>query len=197
MIRKRKIGILGGTFDPVHMGHLVLAEQVRERLKLSRVLFIPCLSPPHKTRRKLSLPEDRFRMTSLAVEGNRCFSISDMELKREGPSYTVDTLKQLRQTYRGAEIYFLTGSDVLDEIHTWKSPEEIYKLAKMAIAVRPGFDDFDRENRFAKKSLVVDITGLDISSSQIRERVKRGQSIRYLVPSRVEEYIKRKKLYTK
>jgi nicotinate-nucleotide adenylyltransferase len=197
MILKRKIGVLGGTFDPVHLGHLVLAEQVKETLKLSRVLFIPCLGPPHKTRKKLSSAEDRFRMTSLAIEGNRSFSISDMELKRGGLSYTVDTLKQLRHTYHGAEIYFLTGSDVLDEIHTWRDPEEIYKLAKMVIAVRPGFDDFDRRNRFARKSLVVDITGLDISSSQIRKRVKKGQSIKYLVPSRVEEYIRRKKLYTR
>lgn len=197
MVHKRRMGILGGTFDPVHMGHLVLAEQAKDELKLSRVFFIPCLSPPHKTQRKLSSVEDRFCMASLAVESNRFFSISDVELKRGGLSYTVDTLRQLKQTYPDADIYFLTGSDVLDEIHTWKDPDEIYNLATIVIAVRPGFDDFDRKNRFAKKSVLVNITGLDVSSSQIRERIKKGQSIKYLVPSRVEEYIKKRKLYTK
>ncbi len=196
MAHKKKIGILGGTFDPIHMGHLVLAEQVKEKLKLNRVIFIPCLSPPHKTKRKLSMADHRFRMAALAVEDNPSFSISDVELKRTGLSYTIDTLRQLKRTHPDSEIYFLTGSDVLDEIHTWKDPEEIYKLAKMVIAVRPGFDGFDPGNRFAEKSIIIHITGLDISSSQIRERVKKGQSIRYLVPSRVEEYIRKKKLYT-
>jgi len=195
MVGKKKIGILGGTFDPIHVGHLVLAQQVKEKLKLSRVIFIPCSNPPHKTRKKLSSAQDRFRMAAVAVEGNPSFAISDMELKRGGLSYTVDTLRQLGQTYPGSEIYFLTGSDVLDEIHTWKNPEEIYKLARMVIAVRPGFDSIDRKSPFAKRSTVVDITGVDISSSQIREKVKKGQSIKYLVPPKVEEYIVKKKLY--
>ena len=197
MVKKRKIGILGGTFDPVHLGHLVLAEQVMEKLKLDRVIFIPSASPPHKTERKLSSAHDRFRMTKLALEGNPKFSISDMELKREGLSYTVDTLKTLKKAYRNSEIYFLTGSDMLDEIRTWRDPEQIYKLAKMVIAIRPGFDDFDCNNHFAKKSIIVPITGMDISSTRIREMVQKGESIRYLVPLKVEEYIKKKKLYRK
>ena len=193
--RSEKIGILGGTFDPIHMGHLVLAEQVKEKLKLDQVIFIPCFSPPHKTRRKLSPAKDRFRMTQLALEDNPFFSVSDIELKRGGLSYTIDTVRQLKALYSDSEIYFLTGSDMLNEICTWKAPEEIYRLVKVVIATRPGFDEFDPKDHFAKKSLIIRITGVDISSSQIREKVKKGQSIKYLVPFRVEEYIKKKKLY--
>jgi nicotinate-nucleotide adenylyltransferase len=195
MAGKKKMGILGGTFDPIHMGHLVLAQQVKEKLKLGQVMFIPCLIPPHKTRRKLSPAKDRFRMVETAVQDNLAFSVSDMELKRGGLSYTVDTLRQLRCSHPDTELYFLTGSDVLDEIHTWKDPEEIYRLAKMVIAVRPGFDSIDSKNPFAKKSMLVEITGVDISSSRIRQKVKKGQSIKYLVPPKVEEYILKKKLY--
>jgi len=193
----KKIGILGGTFDPLHLGHLVLAEQVKEKLRLDRVIFIPCFTPPHKTCRRLSPAKDRFEMTRLAIQDNPSFSISDMELKRKGISYTVDTLRELKRSYSKSEIYFLTGSDVLDEIHTWKNPEQICELAQVVIARRPGFDEIDPENHFAKKSILVDITGVDLSSTQIRERVKKGRSIKYLVPDVVEAYIKKKKLYRK
>lgn len=195
MARTKKIGILGGTFDPIHLGHLVLAEQVKEKLKLDQVVFIPCFRQPLKTRHRLSPAKDRFHITRLALEGNPSFSVSDIELKRKGLSYTVDTLRQLKDIYSDSQIYFLTGSDVLNELGTWKDPEQIYVLAKVVIATRPGFDEFDRRNRFAKKSIVVPITGIDVSSSEIRQRVKKGKSIRYLVPSRVEDYIRKKKLY--
>jgi nicotinate-nucleotide adenylyltransferase len=195
MAQKKKIGILGGTFDPIHLGHLVLAEQVKEKLGLDKVIFIPSASPPHKSKRKLSPAKDRFHMTKLALESNSTFLVSDIELKRKGLSYTVETLKQLKKQYPDSEIYFLTGSDVLDEIHTWKNPEQIYKLAKVVIAIRPGFDSFDSKNHFAKKSMIVPITSVDISSTQIRERVKKEQSIKYLVPAKVEEYIKKKRLF--
>lgn len=197
MTQKRRIGILGGTFDPIHLGHLVLAEQAKERLKLDQVIFIPSASPPHKTNRKLSSAKDRFQMTRLALEENPSFSISDIELKRGGLSYTVDTLRELKKLYPNSEIYFLTGSDVLNEIQTWKDPEHIYKLVNVVIAKRPSFDSFDPQNHFAKKSIIVPITGVDISSTQIRKRIEKGQSIKYLVPAKVEEYIRRKKLYQK
>jgi nicotinate-nucleotide adenylyltransferase len=195
MVHKKRIGILGGTFDPIHLGHLVMAEQVREKLRLNQVIFIPSANPPHKTERKLSPAGDRFQMTRLGVDGNSKFLVSDLELKRLGLSYTIDTLKQLKKLYPGQEIYFLTGSDVLDEIQTWREPEQIYVQAKVVIAIRPGFDRFDPENRFAKKSIIVPIIGIDVSSSQIRAKVRKGESIRYLVPIKVEEYINRKKLY--
>jgi nicotinate-nucleotide adenylyltransferase len=196
MKNKKKLGVLGGTFDPIHLGHLVLAEQVREEFQLERVIFIPSASPPHKTEQELSLANHRFEMTKLALEENPYFVVSDIELKREGLSYTVETLRRLKEPYKESEIYFLTGSDVLDEITTWKDPEEIYKLAKIVIALRPGFDKFDPENNFAKKSIITRITGVDISSTQIREKVRKGESIKYLVPSRVEEYIRKENLYT-
>jgi nicotinate-nucleotide adenylyltransferase len=195
METKAKLGVLGGTFDPIHMGHLVLAEQVREKLQLEQVIFIPCASPPHKTEQELSSAKDRFEMTKLALEGSPYFLVSDIELKREGLSYTIDTLRKLKELYKNSEIYFFTGSDVLNEITTWKDPEEIYKLAKIVIGIRPGFDKFDPENHFARKSTIVNITGVDISSTQIREKVKKGESIKYLVPLKVEEYIKKKNLY--
>ena len=195
MARKKKIGILGGTFDPVHLGHLVLAEQVKERLKLDQVIFIPCLRSPHKTRQKLSPATDRLRMIQLALQGNSSFAVSDIELKRKGLSYTVDTLKDLKNLYPNSRIYFLTGSDVVDELGTWKDPQRLYRLAKVVIAIRPGFDEFDHRNRFAQKSIVVPITGIDVSSSEIRRRVKTGKSMKYLVPSGVEDYIRKKKLY--
>jgi len=195
MARAKKIGILGGTFDPIHLGHLVLAEQVAEKLKLDQVIFVPCLRSPHKTRQKLSPAQDRLRMTQLALEGNSSFSVSEIELKRKGLSYTVDTLRELKNLHPNSQVYFLTGSDVLNELGAWKHPEQLYRLAKVVIATRPGFDEFDRRNRFAKKSIVVPITGIDVSSSEIRRRVKRGKSIKYLVPSRVEDFINKKKLY--
>jgi nicotinate-nucleotide adenylyltransferase len=196
MKTQKKLGVLGGTFDPIHMGHLVLAEQVREQFQLERVIFIPSASPPHKTEQDLSPAKNRFEMTKLALEGNSYFAVSDLELKREGLSYTVETLKKLKELYRDSEIYFLTGSDVLDEITTWKDPEEIYKLAKIVIAIRPGFDKFDPEDHFVKKSIIARITGVDISSTQIREKARKGESIKYLVPSKVERYIRKKNLYT-
>jgi nicotinate-nucleotide adenylyltransferase len=197
MHNTQKLGVLGGTFDPIHMGHLVLAEQVREKFRLERVIFIPSASPPHKTEQKLSSANDRFEMTKLALEGNPYFFVSDIELKREGLSFTVETLRELKELYKDSEIYFLTGSDVLDEITSWRDPEEIYRLAKIVIAIRPGFDKFDPKNHFVKKSIIINITGMDISSTQIREKVKKGESIKYLVPSKVEEYIKKKNLYKK
>ncbi len=196
MIQPRKIGVLGGTFDPIHIGHLVLAEQTREKFQLKQVIFIPSASPPHKTEQELSLADHRFEMTKLALEGNHHFFVSDIELKRKGLSYTIETLRKLKELYEDSEIYFLTGSDVLDEITTWKDPEGIYRLAKIVIAVRPGFDKFDPEDHFAKKSIIATITGVDVSSTQIREKVRKGESIKYLVPSKVEKYIKKNNLYT-
>lgn len=195
MIHRQKIGILGGTFDPIHLGHLILADQLAEKLKLDKVLFIPSASPPHKDNKKVSSAKDRFKMTELAIENNPLFSISDIELKRKGKSYTVITVHELKKLYPKSKLFLLCGSDVLDEIKTWKKPDEIYRLIKVIIGVRPGYNKIRKDNKYAKKSIIEEMNGLEVSSTEIRERVKKGKSIRYLVPAKVEEFIRAKGLY--
>jgi len=193
--RKKRLGILGGTFDPVHSGHLILAEQLKEELKLQKVIFIPSANPPHKGNCSVSSAEDRLKMVKLAIRDNPDFLISDIELKREGKSYTIDTLTQLLKLYKDYGLFFLLGSDAIDELPTWKEPDKIFQKVKVVIALRPGFDRINPENRFVKKSFLIPINGLNISSTQVRERVKQGKSIRYLVPRGVEEFIQSKNLY--
>ena len=193
--KKKRLGILGGTFDPIHSGHLILAEQLKEELKLQKVIFIPSANPPHKEDHPVSLAKDRLQMVKLAIRDNPDFLISDIELKRKGKSYTIDTLTQLKKLYKDSELFFLLGSDAIDELPTWKEPDKIFQKVKVAIALRPGCDRINPENRLVKKSLVIPINGLNISSTQVRERVREGKSIRYLVPRGVEEFIRSKKLY--
>ena len=193
--RKKRLGILGGTFDPIHSGHLILAEQIKEELKLQKVIFIPSANPPHKENHPISSAKDRLQMVKLAIEDNPDFIISDLELKREGKSYTIDTLSRLTKLYKGSEFFFLLGSDVVEELPTWKEPDKIFQKVKVVIALRPGFDRINPEDRFVKKSLLIPINGLNISSTQVRERIRQGKSIRYLVPAGVEEFIQSKNLY--
>ena len=193
--RKKRLGILGGTFDPIHSGHLILAEQLKEELKLQKVIFIPSANPPHKENHFVSSAKDRLKMVKIAIRDNPDFLISAIELKREGKSYTIDTLSQIKKLYKDSGLFFLLGSDAIDEFPTWKEPDKIFQKVKVVIALRPGFNRINPENRFVKKSLLIPINGLNISSSQIRERVRKGKSIRYLVPQAVEEFIQSKKLY--
>jgi nicotinate-nucleotide adenylyltransferase len=193
--RKKRFGILGGTFDPVHSGHLILAEQLKEELKLQKVIFIPSANPPHKENHPVSSAKDRLKMVKLAIRDNPDFLISDIELKMEGKSYTINTLTRLVKLHKDSELFFLLGSDVIDELPTWKEPDKIFQKVKVVIALRPGFDRINPENRFVKKSFLIPINGLNISSTQIRERVRIGKSIRYLVPPGVEKYIQSKNLY--
>ena len=193
--RKKRLGILGGTFDPIHSGHLILAEQLEEELKLQKVIFIPSANPPHKENHPVSPAKDRLKMVKIAIQDNPDFLISDIELRRGGKSYTIDTLTRLVKFYKDSELFFLLGSDAIDELPTWKEPDKIFQKVKVVIALRPGFDRINQKNRFVQKSLVVPINGLNISSSQIRERIREGKSIRYLVPPGVEKFIRSKKLY--
>lgn len=186
-----RIGIFGGTFNPIHFGHLVLAEQAYEKLNLDKVIFVPCYYPPHKKSLRLVAPGQRYSMVKLAIQGNPRFEISDIEIKRKGCSYSVDTLRQLKNIYKKAELFFISGSDVSNQISKWKSINEIFGLAKFVLAKRPGY----RLKKYNRNISIISITELDISSSMVRRKIKTGQSIRYLMPMRVYKYIKEKRLY--
>lgn len=197
---ERRIGIMGGTFDPIHFGHLIIAEESRYRFQLERVLFIPAGNPPHKPDEPISNREDRFRMTELAIEGNPGFEMSDIEFKREGPSFTVDTLRELKTIYgEEASLFFITGADSILDIPKWYKPDEIVRLCTLIAAVRPGYDLKDVEQKLPKNYLTniefLETPEIDISSTEIRRRVATGEPIKYLLPLAVENYIFSKGLY--
>lgn len=189
-----KIGILGGTFDPPHLGHLIAAQEVQEKLKLDRIFFIPASLPPHKKKVKISGAGHRLRMVRLATQDNRNFKVLDLELKRKGHSYTVDTIKILRKRYPQAQFFLILGLDNLNHIHTWKKPEEIFKLSKAVFITRPGFT-LNKTSKWLSYSKLLEVREIDISSTDIRERIKKSKSIRYMVPEKVLQYIKKHKLY--
>lgn len=187
-----KIGILGGTFNPVHIGHLILAEEALSKLKLDKVIFVPAYQPPHKDEAILDA-EHRFNMVALAIEGNPRFEISRIEINARQKAYSVDTLKAFRDKFGAkAEFFFITGSDSLRELSSWKNIDEVYRLANFIVAKRPGFPI----GRPPKEVQVVVITEAEVSSSEIRKRLKERRSIRYLVPEKVREYIGEYKLYS-
>lgn len=187
----RRIGIFGGTFNCIHFGHLVLAEQAFEKLKLDKVFFIPSFLPPHKKSPHLVSAYHRYAMVRLAIKGNKRFEVSDIEIQRKGRSYLVDTLRQLRVMYPRATLFFISGSDVSNQMAKWKSIKENLGIAKFVLAKRPGY----RLKKYNKNIIVISITELDISSSMIRRKIHTGQSVRYLMPERVHRYIKKKRLY--
>ena len=196
-----RLGIMGGTFDPIHSGHLMTAEAVRDALSLSEVLFIPSARPPHKRGRDVAPAMHRLMMTELATRSNPYFRTSSMELRREGPSYAVDTVAELQRRYGSAEIYFITGADAVNELATWFHAEELLTRCHFVAATRQGTElDADAlAEHFGALGLGrihrVATPALEISSTDIRRRIREGRSIRYLVPSEVEEYIEREGLY--
>ena len=187
-----RIGLIGGSFDPVHTGNLLLAEGARETLRLDRVIWIPAAAPPHKSAGLSAPVEERVRMVELAIEGNPAFEVSRIELERSGPSYTIDTVRRLREIHPGADNrwFFLIGSDTAAELSTWRSIDELRKLVEFAAAPRPG-------SRGLATPWVteLDVRTLAVSASEIRARVQEGRSIRYLVPEPVRAAIERKGLY--
>lgn len=191
----RRIGIFGGTFDPPHIGHLIIAERARVQLQLDRVFFVPAYLPPHKRGRASATPSDRLKMVQLAVRGNAGFAVSDVELKRKGISYTIDTVKEMRRNYPGAEIYLILGSDNLLDFHTWKSYRELLGLTRLIVYPR-GQRRMQRPSQL-RKARIHFLRGMlfDISSSAIRQLVRTKSSIRYLVSAEVERYIVSRKLY--
>lgn len=195
----RKIGIMGGTFDPIHYGHLVIAETARHQLGLEQVIFVPAARPPHKQRQTADDGEQRAFMTGLAIAGNPHFALSRMELERGGYSYSVDTVTAFREQL-GAEtkLWFITGADMILSIQTWMRAEELRQLCSFAAAPRPGFDLGLLQRlpaAWQERIQVLEAPLLDISGSLIRQRVARGLPIRYLLPENVENYILRQGLY--
>ncbi len=198
-----RIGIMGGTFDPIHNGHLVLAEQIRTRFNLQKIYFIPVGNAPHKKNTTKSTKYDRYNMTKIAIESNEYFEISDIEIKKEEVSYTIDTIKEIkRQLNADDKLYFITGADAILLIDTWKDYKELFELVTFIGATRPGIsveELQDKINEVKKKHGVdIEITkvpALAISSTDIRKRVENGDSIKYLLPEEVEKYILENGIY--
>jgi len=186
-----RIGVLGGTFDPPHHGHLIVAGDVCEALSLDRLLLVPSAEPPHKPGAVQASAEQRLRLVRAAVEGDSRFEVDDLELRRTGPSYTVDTLRLLRERHPGCELYFLIGVDQVRELHTWREPEEVARLATLVAVSRGGEDPGASPYPLRR----VAVTRIDISATEVRRRVREGRSIRYLVPEGVRELIEREGLY--
>jgi nicotinate-nucleotide adenylyltransferase len=192
---KEKIGLFGGSFDPVHTGHLILAQMAADFAGLERILFVPTATPPHKSERDLSPFEDRITMVRLAIEGNAAFELSLLE-GGETPSYTWESLDRFaRQGYDREHLHLIVGSDSLGEMSRWRNPGRIFESATIISMARPGGDDPPAPPAGAAV-IVLDTGSNNISSSEIRERVRGGRSIRYLVPEAVERYIIDRGLYT-
>jgi nicotinate-nucleotide adenylyltransferase len=191
-----KIGILGGSFDPVHLGHLLIAQEAAEVLGIGVVYFVPCLVPPHKPERRLTEARHRLRMLIDATRGNPRLAVSDIELYRAGPSYSVDTVQMFHSLMGGGtDLYFLVGMDSLAEMGTWHKPDLLFKLARVIVAGRPGFPAGAASPEFRGQAVPVEVTQVDISSSKVRRFVREGRTIRYLVPPEVAGYIRRQGLY--
>lgn len=186
-----RLGILGGTFDPVHNGHLLLARSLHERLRLDRVLFIPAADPPHKETSAASA-EQRYAMVCLAVRGIDSFSVSPIELERDGPSYTIDTLRQLGVDHPEAHLYLLIGSDNVADLSSWVDPEGILALATVVAGART---IEAQPAPLAARIQQLDTPTVDISSTWIRKKLLEGQSIQGLVPDAVDHYIVEHNLY--
>lgn len=214
-----RVGILGGTFNPIHLGHLVFAESFRERLALDRVLFVPAAMPPHKAARGVIAALHRYTMVSLAVAGHSAFAASSVELDRSGPSYSVDTLEVLAGEWAGARLFLLMGSDTFLDLPNWRTPERLGAWATLAVGHRAG-SPFDPEAPAARAVLarlgrptwrcvpptaaealapgevaLVETRSVAVSAREIRQRLAAGESMRYLVPLAVAEYITQHQLY--
>ena len=190
-----KVGIFGGTFDPIHLGHLITAQSVREIRNLEKIIFIPAFISPHKSDVKTTSAEDRSNMIKLAIDGIPFFDYSDIEIKKGGVSYTIDTLKELKKIYDELEI--IIGYDNIFKFHTWKEPDEIMKMAKIVVLKRKSSHPPEFEDEYYKRAVFVQTRGIEISATDIRERVKYEMPINFLVPPAVMEYIYKHKLYIK
>lgn len=199
----KKIGILGGTFNPPHLGHISLAKKALHEFGLDLIIFIPTGTPPHKTKEYIAPKNHRYNMTRLAARGNHKFKISKIEVNKKGYSYAVDTFKKLIKNYgKNAELFYIVGMDSINTIFDWKKPLELFKFCKFIIAGRPGqaFKTFKRIMKFPpisqnKDKITIMPLNINISSTEIREKIKEGKDISKLMPPKVSEYIRKYNLY--
>ncbi len=199
----KSIAIMGGTFDPIHHGHLVTAEAVRHRFKVDKVIFMPAGQPAHKTDKQVTHHEHRYLMTVLATMRNENFEVSRIEIERPGVTYTIDTIEELKKICRpDVRLYFITGADAIHQIMTWKESERLLGMCDFVAVTRPGYDKSKLfrdigaiREKFPSRVHYMEVPALAISSSDIRARVRRGEPIKYLVPQEVEDYIHKFRLY--
>ena len=202
MIQKNKVGIMGGTFNPVHNGHLLLAEQAREYCNLDEILFMPSGNSYMKEHDEIPDGETRISMTALAIEDNPYFALSTMEVERKGPTYTCETLAELKKLHSEIQYYFIIGADNLFSIETWWKPEEILACCTLIVALRGDKEErailnkaADLKEKYNASIILLPERKFDISSTEIREKIKRGESVRYLLPDKVISYIEKNGLY--
>ncbi|MCH7760184.1 nicotinate-nucleotide adenylyltransferase [candidate division TA06 bacterium] len=196
-----RLGVFGGTFDPIHSGHLRVAEEVRNYLHLEKILFLPSFRPPHKLEEEISEAQTRYEMVVLALEDHPQFEVSDMEIRKGGISFTVETLTVLRKSCPKTELFLIMGIDQLIEMETWKDPKTIFQLAHVVVMSRPGYkrekivDRRPETLEWQSKMLWVEVSPIEISSTMIRERIRRSEPVQDLLPQKVEDYILQKGLY--
>jgi len=200
-MKNRKVGIMGGTFDPIHLGHLVVANEVLNIYNLDEIIFIPAGNPPHKKGMGAS-SWDRYLMATMAVLSNDKFTVSDMEIKNPAKSYTLNTLRELTNKYLDTEFYFITGTDAVIDLPNWHEPEKLLNLCKFIAVSRPGISKERAESKIAEINSefngnieLLQVPMLQISSTDIRDRFNRGISAKYLLPESVEQYIIKNNLY--
>lgn len=196
------LGLMGGTFDPIHLGHLAAAEEVRTGFGLDKIVFIPSARPPHKSGKVITDSEHRYTMTVLATVDNPHFEVSRIEIDRPGPSYTIDTVRHFKSRHPHDKLYFITGADAILEIFTWKDARALLEMCEFIAVTRPGYDLTglgSLAERLSRETVSnihpFSVTALAISSSELRQRIAMGRSIRYLVPDMVEQYIYKTGLY--
>ena len=194
-----RLGLFGGTFDPIHIGHLILAEQCREACRLDRVWFVPAGAPPHKRGDRTPVYQ-RIEMAKVAIAGHQAFEVSDIEARRPGPHYSADTLEGVHRERPGDDLFFLIGADSLIDLPTWRDPSRIARLATIVVVNRPGMDEVDPSSLPSfgpgtKNLKFVTIPSIDIASKVLRQRLAEGRTIRFMVPRGVEAYIAAQGLY--
>ncbi len=193
----KRIGIFGGSFDPIHQGHLLIAEWIRDELNFEKVVFVPTHIHPLKHNASATPAHHRLTMVKLAIENNQFFEVSDIEIQKQSVSYTIDTLQAFRQKYPSPQyqLYFLIGQDNLNQLHLWKDPIKLVQLAQFVAFGRPGFEPSPEAQPFLPFIQFIEIPLLEISATRVRERLRTGKTVRYMVPDAVIEYIHTHQLY--